>query len=299
MVKSPKISIVIPFYNRFKWLEQAIKSVLDQKYQDFEIILIDDGSTSDINNYINLKHTKIRYYRQNNKGPASARNLGVEKSRGKYIAFLDSDDLFLPNKLAIQIAVMEENPNVILSHTSYQYFGSSTIYQSTSHSGKLSGRVYPDIIFNCLIATPTVMLRKKKLGQLRFEEKLKVGEDVVLWIRIAQRSEIIGIDKVLTRVRQHRLHTALNNDLNLPGFLKITDIAILDARKNPFQMMNIISTKNYLLKDYFTHDKKKYRKYQIKAVMTNPFNILIWRDLCRFVQDIVILIFSFVKKRLK
>lgn len=207
--KEPLVSVIIPFFNRLDWVNLAIKSVLNQTYKNFEIILINDGSAQDTRDHIDLKNPKIHYYFQKNQGPAAARNLGIEKAQGEYIAFLDSDDLFLPNKLKVQIAMMQKNPQMNLSHTSFLYMDSSGKNLMIRNSGKLNGRVYPWIALRCPIATPTVVLKRSILNNLRFNKSFKQGEDVLLWCEIARISPILGIDKPSTKVRRHGEHTAL------------------------------------------------------------------------------------------
>src|ERR1051325_3486936 len=113
------ISIVIPFYNRIEWTKEAIQSVLLQTFQDFEIIVVDDGSEREYRKTIEELDNRIIYLRQENRGVSAARNVGIHQSSGEFIAFLDSDDLYLPEKLTLQLAMMKENPDLLLSHTSY------------------------------------------------------------------------------------------------------------------------------------------------------------------------------------
>lgn len=93
------VSVIIPFYNRVKWLREAVHSVFVQTYQDFEVILVDDGSSESLDELAELKDERIRYVRQQNKGPSAARNAGLDLAHGRYIAFLDADDIFWPMKL--------------------------------------------------------------------------------------------------------------------------------------------------------------------------------------------------------
>ncbi|WP_283193766.1 glycosyltransferase [Rhizobium sp. AN80A] len=123
-----KVSVVIPFYNRIDWTIEAIQSVQAQTHQNFEILLIDDGSTEDLtllNAAVGADH-RIQYFRQANSGPAKARNLGIELATGSYIAFLDADDLFLPTKLERQLTFMLDNA-AHFSHTSYRRMDGSGI----------------------------------------------------------------------------------------------------------------------------------------------------------------------------
>jgi glycosyltransferase involved in cell wall biosynthesis len=200
---NPAVSVIVPFRGRIPWVREAVDSVLAQSIGNFEIILVDDGSEESASFLNEFQDDRIRYIRQNPSGPAAARNSGIRVAMGKYIAFLDSDDLFLPDKLEIQLRLMEERPDIVFSHTSYVRMDVVGKDLERIDSGKFTGRVYPRIVTHCPIATPTVMVRRDILGELNFEESVRVGEDVILWTQIARSHDIMGIDRPLTRVRVH------------------------------------------------------------------------------------------------
>jgi glycosyltransferase involved in cell wall biosynthesis len=217
----PRVSVIIPFHNRVRWLVEAVNSVLDQTYQDFEIILVDDGSTEDASCVFNLD-SRIKHLRQDNKGPASARNRAIDSALGDYVAFLDSDDLLLPTKLEKQIALMESRPQVLFSHTSYQRVGEQGKEIEVVNSGTFGGRLGPEMLRDCPVATSTVVIRRDALDPgLRFEESIRVGEDTILWLRLAARSELVGLDQTLTKVRMHGRNAALDPQQHLVGMIDI------------------------------------------------------------------------------
>jgi len=109
---NPKVSVVIPTYNRARFVTKAINSVLAQTYRDFEIIVVDNGSTDDTKSAVQSYGSRVRYIRQTHCGVSSARNLGVTKARGKWMAFLDSDDEWMPQKLEVQMAQVEQRPDL-------------------------------------------------------------------------------------------------------------------------------------------------------------------------------------------
>lgn len=117
-VTMPTVSVVVPVHNRISWAVEAVRSVLDQTYADFEVVVVDDGSTEDPTP-LRVADERVRYVRQENRGASAARNLGLGLARGRYVAFLDADDLFVPGKLERQATVMEGRPDVAISHTSY------------------------------------------------------------------------------------------------------------------------------------------------------------------------------------
>ena len=198
-----KVSVVIPFYNRRTEVEKAIKSVLDQTYSNYEIILVDDGSDNDISDIEKLAkgNDKIKIYKnKENIGASGSRNVGIRKASGDYIAFLDSDDLFKPDKLARQVQYMIAS-NAVISHTSYErdWNGERTII----HSGEDDGHCERKMIYNCPIATPTVMLKTDWLrdNDILFNEEAEIGEDTCFWLDIMKRGVyLVGIDEALTVV---------------------------------------------------------------------------------------------------
>lgn len=199
------VSVVIPYYNRADWLETAVDSVLTQTFPDFEVIVVDDGS-KEYPRFLEVAgDPRVRYVRQEHRGASAARNCGIRLARGKYVAFLDADDVFLPDKLQIQVGRMEARPDISLSHTSYWRMDAVGTDLELVASGTFGGRVYPEIVRSCPIATPTVMVRREALERqdLRFDESVRIGEDIILWIDLARHHEILGIDRAVTKVRVH------------------------------------------------------------------------------------------------
>jgi glycosyltransferase involved in cell wall biosynthesis len=186
-----KISVIIPFHNRIPVLLEAVKSVLAQSYQNIEVWLVDDGSTDNIEALKKIEDPRFHYVYQEHKGVSAARNLGISLSSGKYVAFLDSDDLFMRDKLAKQIDFMEKN-NYFFSHTSYQRINMEGKLQKVVNSGRLSGQVFPGILASCGIATSTVMVRREILQDKKFNEAFQLGEDVCLWIDLAYQYTLGG-----------------------------------------------------------------------------------------------------------
>lgn len=224
-----RISVVIPFYNRIGWTIEAVKSVQAQTHQNFEILLIDDGSTEELNALISLCHSdsRIRYFRQDNAGPAKARNFGIEKAQGRYISFLDADDLFYPEKLFVQLKYMEES-GVMLSHTSYKRIDLEGNVIGTIFSGKLTGNVFPRIMASCPIAMPTVMVRSELIKAYKFPESLEIGEDVCLWISLTSRNALGAIDQALSMVRVGPSTAALNKRKQTMGLINIASYIVHD-----------------------------------------------------------------------
>lgn len=205
------VSVVIPFFNRISDLKDCIKSALEQTHANIELVLVNDGSDVDISDIIDLvsKHENITLINQCNSGPAAARNAGVKASKGTYIAFLDSDDLFLKEKISIQLDEMLQKGK-FASHTSYIRRYKNNNNQERFYSGRLTGNLMPRILAMCPIAMPTVMIHRDIATKFPFKEDVKISEDVITWFKISQEIDWLGLDFPLSYVRCDNTSAALN-----------------------------------------------------------------------------------------
>jgi glycosyltransferase involved in cell wall biosynthesis len=210
----PRVSVIIPFQNRIPWLVEAVDSVLAQTFQDFELIIVDNAST-DV--YEPPQDARIRYFRQEDRGPAGGRNRGMDEARGDYIAFLDSDDLFLPAKLERQVAFMDSRPEALMTFTSYILVDVHGDELETIHAGRFSGGLCDELIFRCPAATPAVMIRRET--GVRFEESLKPDGDTFMWLEIAAKAPLLGLDEPLVKVRMHGDNHILNPQVQVMAWV--------------------------------------------------------------------------------
>jgi glycosyltransferase involved in cell wall biosynthesis len=240
MTASPVISVILPFYNRIDAAIRAIVSVEAQTYKNWELIVINDGSTDEDEGRVEerLSHVDNAIYIKNpiNSGPSVARNLGIKCTSGSYIAFLDSDDEWLESKLDTQFAHMREN-NLLFSHTSYWRKDSIENSNSIVHSGRMSYR-YPWVGFSCRIATPTVMVEKNIIKDIFFDERFRAAEDQFFWSQIAKKTTLNGIDIPLSVVNTNKLTTARN--------FKLQSIAQKNVRNELFLQKNTLFLAHYL-----------------------------------------------------
>ncbi|MDD2921516.1 MAG: glycosyltransferase family 2 protein [Anaerolineales bacterium] len=204
-----KVSVIIPTYNRADLILQTIGSVLAQTFTDYEIIVIDDGSTDNTAEILRelIEAGKIQYVWQENKGESAARNHGLRLARGKYIAFLDSDDLWLPQKLEAQVTYLEAHPEAGLAQSAFAKFDDATGEDlGTRNSAWFSGWIYPEILMHWsdLMAVDAVLIPAKVIEHVGgFDETLRKGEDPDLWRRISRHYPFIAMPEVLTKVRVH------------------------------------------------------------------------------------------------
>lgn len=272
----PLVSVVIPFHGRIAWLEQAVDSVMSQTFGNFELILVDDGSPEDPSAIRTLKDERVKLLRQENKGRSAARNAGVWAAKGNYIAFLDSDDLFLPQKLEKQVALMESNPNALLSHTSYLRIDSSGRVLEEAESGGFSGNVYPRILTSCPIATPTVMVRAEAFKTFSFEEGVHIGEDIILWSRISRVSQVLGIIEPLSLVRIHGDNATCSLHSQLVSVRNITRCATLYDKHLPlfFRLREVSRVHAIVAWRYFEEERRwEGLKCLARGVSVWPFLI--------------------------
>jgi cellulose synthase/poly-beta-1,6-N-acetylglucosamine synthase-like glycosyltransferase len=201
----PKVSVIIPTYNRCGIISNAIDSVLAQTFKDYELIVVDDGSEDDTRSVV-MKYgsDKILYWYQENSGKSSARNNGIKKATGEYIAFLDSDDMFVPDKLRKQVDFLDNNRDYGFVYSYANNVDEDGTLLDYHFAGDLSGWIYPNMLFikNNLIATPTVMVKSSVIASVGgFDETMHICEDLDLWRRIARNHKVMQIKEPLSIVR--------------------------------------------------------------------------------------------------
>lgn len=197
------ISVIIPTWNRVGLLGRAIRSVLAQDPAPCELIVVDDGSTDDTPNVVRemagQAAVPICLLRQENRGAAAARNRGIKAARGELIAFLDSDDWWLPNKLALQTQALAAYPGHLISHTrELWYRGGRPVNQKRKHDPP-DGDVFAASLGQCVIGMSTIMARRTLFARYGlFDETLPCCEDYDLWLRVGSREPFLRVAEPLT-----------------------------------------------------------------------------------------------------
>jgi len=195
----PKISVIIPTFNRAQKVIRAVDSVLKQSWKDLEIIVIDDGSTDSTDKALSGYGSLITYMRQPvNRGVSSTRNIGIKSSMAPWIAFLDSDDYWLPEKLQTQMEFIELNPLVVACQTQEIWMKNGMQVSPKRKHKKPSGNIFKQSLRLCLVSPSCVMLKKSLIEEVGFfDENLPAAEDFDLWLRISCRYPIFLINKWL------------------------------------------------------------------------------------------------------
>lgn len=215
-MKEPLISVVIPTYNRSEMLKDALKSVLNQTFQDFEIIVCDDGSEDNTKEIVEaFKDNRIKYLWQENSGLSPAvRNMGIQASKGKYVALLDSDDIWLPNKLEKQLNAFNKNPDLLVVATNFVYFSDekdiiiSILYKTDTILN------FKETLRMCTVNNSSVLIKKEVFNCIGLKDvRCRLMSDYDYWLRLLHYKDksILVIKEILTKSRVHQSNTFLKS----------------------------------------------------------------------------------------
>lgn len=201
----PSVSVIVPSLNQGQFIGEALDSVLAQTFRDFEVIVVDGRSTDGTAGVVARYGDPIQFFRQSGKGISRAKNQALERARGKYIAFLDADDAWYPQKLARQVALLQEYPEYGFCSSDVDFFDETgvTIRGAIAAEKKpRSGMVFDDLFVNNFISSATIILRREcfeKAG--RFDEEIYYAEDTEMWLRVAKEFALGYIPESLSRYR--------------------------------------------------------------------------------------------------
>jgi len=195
---TPIVSVIIPTFNRGWVIREAIDSVLNQTFGSFELIVVDDGSTDNTHDILAEYKDRITLIKQRNRGVSAARNRGMDVASGRFMAFLDSDDLWLPQKLSRQIAFFESNPAALICQTEETWIRDGVRVNPGKRHHKVSGMIFEPSLHLCLVSPSAVMLKRSLFDEVGFfDESLPACEDYDMWLRVGYKHPIFLIDTPL------------------------------------------------------------------------------------------------------
>jgi glycosyltransferase involved in cell wall biosynthesis len=299
MSKSPKISVVMPVYNAFNYVEESIKSILNQTYTDFELIILNDKSTDnslDILKKMAASDQRIILVdKEKNSGPAVVRNQGVEMSKGNYIAFMDADDISLPNRFEKQIQLLDNHPEIEVCGSWFTLFGESIEDQQIEHYENHDD-LKVHFLNECYIGNPTVMCRKEVFKSGQFDGTYFPMDDYELWARLIAKHHFYNIQESLLRYRWHETNISSTKKVNLkeihnkirinqlkefdidsstPNFENYLHALLFTTRQDWETTISILKCKNELI------DKNRSKKIFSSSIFEKQINETVTRTVLK------------------
>ena len=274
------VRVIIPTYNRSAMLIKAVESVTKQTYKNLEIIIIDDGSTDGTKKIVQeMKDKRIKYFNKINSGPAESRNLGIKKSKGKLIAFLDDDDTFSPQKIQKQVQYLASNKNLAFCYTNSYLLLANKKYK---YINKKPDDTYLSLLLkkNYLVCSSIVVRKNILLKNKLFQKEYEPLEDYELWTRIAKNHRFGLIDLPLYSIRWHNtnitknVHKVIFNNSRI-RYNHLSTYSQPVTRK----LQNEISylTKYYdAMRSYYEDEIVSARNLLIKLIKTRPLNPILY-----------------------
>ena len=257
----PNVSVIIPTYQRANLVSKTIESVLAQTYTDYEIIVVNDGSTDNTREVLARFGDKINVIHQENKGASAARNTGIMASQGRYIAFVDDDDLWVPKKLEKQVKSFESNPNIGLVCSNMFFFkyndvsaDVADVWAPTSHPpGVLQDWIL--LFIGDFILMPTVVVRRECLDEVGlFDQTLTSCEDYDLWLRIIEKFSVHFLNEPLALYHLSANSLSTNKERMLLNEIRVKEKAFSrnpNLKKLSLKLLDQAFYGKYLTLAYF------------------------------------------------
>jgi len=272
----PAVSIIMPTYNRGHLLGRAIQSVLAQTYQDFELIIVDDGSTDETEKLVKSFNSEmIRYIRhRENKGPSAARNTGIRSAKGDYIAFQDSDDEWMPEKLEKQIRAFETaSPAVGIVHTGrYRIINGKKDYAPLTKWIPKDGDVFSSLLKVCFVSTPVALVKRECFERAgMFDERFPPIEDWELFLRMSRYYQFKYINEPLVVKYRQPDSISENQSARIKALKQMLETYFEDFKQDKTLLAKYYFWLGHLLCS--CGKLSKGRGYFIKSVKTHPLDI--------------------------
>lgn len=290
----PLISIVTPTYNREAFLAEAIQSVIDQTYENFELIIVDDGSTDGsevlVQRYVQ-EDSRIRYFKQHNQGQSVARNRGIQESRGEFVCFLDSDNKWFPDKLEVSVKAFADNSSVDIVYGNNVTISETGAELSRSNMPRHSGMITERLLADNFISMNTTMVRKHCFDTLgAFNERDRLAEDYELWLRLSTQFRFLYVPHYFGyyRVMDDQISTDKEarfsaNEQIIHSFLEQFPDALTRKQKRAGLCRFYLRKARYLSA---TGQRRRCFSALRRAFGLDPFWLGPWRTTARVVMDI-------------
>lgn len=251
----PRVSVIIPSYNCARYLGRAIDSAREQTYKDYEIVLVDDGSTDDTKNVVMQYGQKVTYLYQQNQGLSAARNQGISKASGELLAYLDADDMWYPEKLERQVGFLDAHPECGIVHSEMSIINEQDevlhvrFYEETKRSVP-QGYCLRQLLMRCHIQPVTVVERRNVFDLVGgFEKQLLVAQDYLHWIMIAAEGQAVGyLAEPLGKYRWRAGSLIGNRPRLLEDYIRICDILLHEkpiASRHGEEYADILRARSY------------------------------------------------------
>lgn len=229
-----KVSVVIPAYNAMAYLPDAVQSVLMQTFTDFEVLIVNDGSSDNLVQWAkSITDKRVQLISQARQGVSVARNTGISKARGEYIAFLDADDLWQPTKLAKQVEFLDSHSLVGLVSTWVTLIDEQGKFLSAAKLCFKPNNIWQQMLEQCLISCGSVPMVRRSCFETvgLFEPSLQFGEDWEMWTRIAARYDFGLLEECLVSYRQHSKNASRRAQEMTPDFHKLIEKMFVSVPK--------------------------------------------------------------------
>ncbi len=221
---NPKVSICIPTYNRKDYLKETLDSVFAQTYKDYEVIVVDDGSTDGTKDMLDRSGYKLRYQWQANAGVAAARNVLIKLAKGEFIAFIDSDDLFLPNAIERLLGAIENESGNVIAYSSYLRIDPNGKVIGKCKRKLHNGYITTQLFRSIFVHTLGSMFPKKILKDIGgFDESLLVAEDYDLWLRLSLKHRFVALPEPTAKRRRHANNICSSSFITCSTLLKVLE----------------------------------------------------------------------------
>lgn len=290
-LKIPKITVLMPIFNGGSHLKTAIESILNQTYSNFEILAINDCSTDNTEETIlAFKDPRIVYLKnEKNLGLIKTLNLGLELSRGEFIARMDQDDIANPKRFEKQIAILQQNPTIGVCGTWFTLFGDNTTIKTVEHPEDPE-TIKIELLSYCTLGHPTVMIRRAVIENIQYDEDYPAAEDYELWTRLSRTTKLYNIQESLLQYRIHnsnisvlQRNTQYEKSKRIIGNqLRFIDIdsknenvelcqtlfsTIIHRRPTAKEFKNLVKFANSL--EYHNRIQKYYDEKELNAIIQN------------------------------